>query len=145
MFLHETSVADDPTRVFRGARYGARLGFQLAPSALVQVQATLVQWPWAWKPGDVMDAVPPALGTRLRMELELLFEREPWQKHSRCCSNGPQCPCLILPCNAIVVSADGWFREVRLELPALMVLVAAAGDPVCLSRLQLPPPTAALA
>ena len=26
-FLHHTSVADDPTRVIRAARYGARLGF----------------------------------------------------------------------------------------------------------------------
>ncbi|HYN41241.1 MAG TPA: hypothetical protein VE129_05670 [Thermoanaerobaculia bacterium] len=29
--LHEGSLADDPTRVFRGARYAARLGFELDP------------------------------------------------------------------------------------------------------------------
>ena len=76
-FLHPGSVADDPTRIVRGARYGARLGFHLAPDALVQIQSTLAVWPWAWRPGDPVDVVPPALGTRLRMELELLLSREP--------------------------------------------------------------------
>ena len=37
-------------------------------------------WPWPWRPGDPPEQAPPALGTRLRMELELLLEREPWQR-----------------------------------------------------------------
>ena len=77
-FLHECSVADDPTRVIRAARYAARLGFRLTPDALSQLECTMKAWPWAWRQGDPVDAVPPALGTRLRMELELLLEREPW-------------------------------------------------------------------
>ena len=48
-FLHEGSVKDDPTRVIRAARYGARLGFSLAPEALSQVRRTLTAWPWAWR------------------------------------------------------------------------------------------------
>ena len=139
VFLHETSVADDPTRVFRGARYGARLGFQLAPAALVQVQNTLAQWPWAWRPGDAVDVVPPALGTRLRMELELLFEREPWQQALTLLQQWS-----AMPLREPALQRDCRLRRrlvqgIRLELPALMVLVAAAGDPVRLaSRLQLP-------
>ena len=139
VFLHETSVADDPTRVFRGARYGARLGFQLAPSALVQVQATLDQWPWAWKPGDVMDAVPPALGTRLRMELELLFEREPWQEALTLLQQWSAMPLLDPALQRDCRLRRRLVQGIRLALPALVVLVAAAGDPVGLaSRLQLP-------
>ena len=139
VFLHETSVADDPTRVFRGARYGARLGFQLAPSALVQLQATLDQWPWAWKPGDVMDAVPPALGTRLRMELELLFECEPWQEALTLLQQWSAMPLLDPALQRDCRLCRRLVQGSRLELPALMVLAAAAGDPVGLaSRLQLP-------
>ena len=44
-FLHVGSVQDDPTRVVRGARYAARLGFELAPQALEQVQSTVGAWP----------------------------------------------------------------------------------------------------
>merc|ERR1711927_49371 len=79
-FLHASSVADDPTRVIRAARYGARLGFVLSPCALDQLRTTLKRWPWAWRHGQSSEHVPPALGTRLRMELELLFENEPWLK-----------------------------------------------------------------
>ena len=45
-FLHAASVRDDPTRVVRGARYAARLGFELAPESLAQVQDTVKAWPW---------------------------------------------------------------------------------------------------
>jgi len=72
-FLHDASVSDDPTRVLRAARYGARLGLRLEGDDLAQVQRTLRAWPWAMAPP------PPALGSRLRMELELLLEQEPWR------------------------------------------------------------------
>jgi poly(A) polymerase len=72
-FLHDASVSDDPTRVLRAARYGARLGLRLEGDDLVQVRRTLAAWPWAMAPP------PPALGSRLRMELELLLEQEPWR------------------------------------------------------------------
>ena len=80
VFLHRGSVADDPTRLIRAARYGARLGFDLSPDALDQVQSTIARWPWPWHPGDQADQSPPALSTRLRMELDRLLEHEPWQQ-----------------------------------------------------------------
>ena len=76
--LHGTSVQDDPTRVIRAARYAARLGFQLAEESREQIRSTVAQWPWAWSQGDAALSAPPALATRLRMELERLLEREPW-------------------------------------------------------------------
>ena len=77
-FLHACSVADDPTRVVRACRYAARLAFVLAPEAQQQITQTLEAWPWSWTHGDPPAAAPPALATRLKMELELVFEREPW-------------------------------------------------------------------
>ena len=44
-FLHDGSVADDPTRVIRAARYGARLGFHLAPA---MANTMLNQHPAHW-------------------------------------------------------------------------------------------------
>jgi len=76
--LHDHSLSDDPTRLLRAARYAARLGFALAAPSRRQATATLASWPWPWHYGDPPGQAPPALATRLRMELELLLEREPW-------------------------------------------------------------------
>ncbi len=76
--LHDHSLSDDPTRLLRAARYAARLGFALAAPSRRQATATLASWPWPWQHGDPPGQAPPALATRLRMELELLLEREPW-------------------------------------------------------------------
>ena len=138
-FLHAESVADDPTRVIRGARYGARLGFDLSPSSLEQLQKTLECWPWSWQRGDPPNEAPPALSTRLRMELEVLFQREPW----------PQALGLLQQWGALVL-LDAQLQDdlhlhrhlhwaQRLDLPLLCAFVALASDPLALSsRLQLP-------
>ena len=138
-FLHPHSLRDDPTRLLRAARYGARLGFRLAPESLEQVQLTLACWPWAWRHGDDPGQAPPALGTRLRMELELLLEREPW----------PQALSLLQAWGGLVLLDPGlqadrsWRRRLhwarRFGLPLLPALVACASDPQALAgRLQLP-------
>ncbi len=79
LFLHSKSVADDPSRVIRAARYAARLDFHLSEDSLLQIQQTLKNWPWNWKLGELPDQAPPALAIRMRMELELLLEKEPWE------------------------------------------------------------------
>ena len=138
-FLHDASVADDPTRVIRAARYGARLGFFLAPEAAQQITDTLVAWPWSWHLGDPPEQAPPALATRLRMELELLLSREPW----------PQALDLLQAWGGLVLldpglQSDGRIlrrlgQAQRLGLPLLTALVAGAADPISLAaRLQLP-------
>ena len=139
VFLHDSSVADDPTRVIRAARYGARLGFHLAPEALVQLGSTLAAWPWSWRHGDPVDAVPPALGTRLRMELELLLEREPWAEALGLLQTWTAMSLLDpgLQSEPRLKRRLGW--AARLGIPALAALVAAASDPIALAqRLQLP-------
>ena len=140
-FLHAGSVADDPTRLVRGARYAARLGFDLAGDALEQSKCTLSAWPWGWRHGDPPGQAPSALGTRLRMELELLLEREPW----------PQALAVLQQWGGLLLldralqAEPARVRERRLRwaqrlgVPLLTALVAGAAEPLALAeRLQLP-------
>ena len=69
--LHSGSIRDDPTRLIRAVRYGARFDLQWAPASWEQASVMLNSWPWP--PGA------PALGARLRMELELLFAETNWR------------------------------------------------------------------
>ncbi len=138
-FLHASSVADDPTRVIRAARYGARLGFVLAPSSQDQLRKTLILWPWAWRHGQSTEHVPPALGTRLRMELELLFENEPWPKALELLQQWGALALLdpLLSSNAKLIRRLRW--AARLRIPILLALVASSSEPVSLAlRLQIP-------
>jgi len=138
-FLHAGSVQDDPTRVIRAARYAARLGFQLAEESSKQIRSTIQNWPWAWRQGDPAMAAPPALATRLRMELERLLEREPW----------PQALDLLEQWQALLLLDPQlqndprrtqrlqWAR--RLGLPLMPTLLLGAADPVAVAqRLQIP-------
>ena len=138
-FLHSNSLRDDPTRWVRGARYAARLGFNLSTAAQQQALSTLDQWPWPWRPGDDPGPAPPALGTRLRMELELLFKREPWREavHVLQQSGGLTLLDSKLQQNRSWVRRLHWSQ--RLGVPLLLALVAGAADPLGLAeRLQLP-------
>ena len=139
VFLHGASVSDDPTRVIRAARYGARLGFGLDPSSLEQLNATLAAWPWAWRSGDPPAQAPPALATRCRMELDRLFTHEPWeqalQRLERWGAFGLVDPALQ--------GDPSWRRRLRwalrLGVPCLPALLLGASDPLATaSRLQLP-------
>ncbi len=138
-FLHPHSLRDDPTRLLRAARYAARLGFDLAPDALDQAASTLQAWPWAWHAGDTPALAPPALGTRMRMELELLLEREPWRQALAALQ---ACGGLTLLDRAL--QADHLWRcrlvwAGRLGVPPLLALIAGAANPHGLAqRLQLP-------
>jgi poly(A) polymerase len=138
-FLHPSSLRDDPTRLVRAARYAARLGFRLAPESAEQASRTLAAWPWTWRIGDPPGEAPAALATRLRMELELLLEREPWPRALACLQQWGGLA-LLDP----ALQADGrWHRRLRwaerLGLPKMAALVAVAPDPLALAeRLQLP-------
>ncbi len=138
-FLHAGSVQDDPTRVIRAARYAARLGFQLAEESSEQIRSTMDQWPWSWRQGDPTAAAPPALATRLRMELERLLEREPWQQALDLLEQWQALPLLDsqLQNDPRRTQRLHWAR--RLGLPLMPSLLLGAADPVAVAqRLQIP-------
>lgn len=134
-FLHADSFRDDPSRLVRAARYAARLQFRLAESALEQVTRTLEQWPWS-----LADALaPPALASRLRMELMLLLEREPWQQALQ----------LLQDWGGFALLDEGlqadlrWRQRLRWSacfgLDPLVALLAGCRNPVAVAqRLQMP-------
>lgn len=138
-FLHPASLRDDPTRLLRAARYAARLGFRLESGSALQVRQTLAAWPWAWRPGDPPGSAPAALGTRLRMELELLLEREPWQRGLEALQSWGGLVLLDATLQADLSWRRRLLRADRFGLPRLVALIAVAADPQAIGqRLQLP-------
>ncbi|QNI87051.1 CCA tRNA nucleotidyltransferase [Synechococcus sp. ROS8604] len=138
-FLHASSVTDDPTRVVRAGRYVARLAFVLAAEAQQQIDQTLEAWPWSWTHGDPPAAAPPALATRLRMELELLFDQEPWLAALEALHSWGALRLLDPALQTDSRLIRRLLQAQRLQLPLLLALVAGAADPLALAaRLQLP-------
>ncbi len=138
-FIHSKSVAEDPTRIIRGARYAARLDFRLAPKAISQVKATLLEWPWQWHFEEPSELAPPALTTRLRLELELLFKEDSWEL---ALENLQQWGGFLL-LHASLQDDHHWKRRLRwasrLGVLPLTALVAGAKNSLALAdRLQLP-------
>ena len=138
-FLHPGSISDDPTRVIRAARYGARLGMALGAEALEQVGATVAAWPWGWQVGDAPETAPPALASRLRMELERLLDHEPWPIALDLLESW-QAMALVDPCLQRDPERTRRLRwGQRLRLPLMTALLAAAADPGAVARrLQIP-------
>ena len=138
-FLHSRSVQDDPTRVIRAARYAARLDFQLEPESSEQIRSTIARWPWSWCQQDAASAAPPALASRLRMELERLLEREPWLQALDLLEQWQALPLLdpLLQNDLWRVQRLRWAR--RLGLPLMPAFLLGAADPVAVAqRLQIP-------
>jgi poly(A) polymerase len=137
--LHGSSLLDDPTRLVRAARYAARLGFSLEQGSIAQARDVIRRWPWPWRAGDPAQAAPPALGTRLRMELELLLQREPWWSaltHLQAWGG-------LALLDAGLQRSRHWpvalRRAHRLGLEPLPVLLACGDHPAAVAaRLQLP-------
>lgn len=132
-FLHADSFRDDPSRLVRAARYGARLGFTLAPDSLQQVVRTLAEDPWP------RDRALPGLSSRLRMELELLLEREPWPQALQLLQSWGG----FLLLDGTLQADTHWRRRLRwaerFSQPLLAALVAGCRDPIEVAvRLQLP-------
>ena len=137
--LHPRSLMEDPTRLVRGARYAARLGFFLSPDSRDQARRTMAAWPWTWCHGDPPGQAPASLGTRLRMELELLLEREPW----------PEALAALQEWGGLALLDERlqtditWKRRLRwagcFGVPRIVALVVGALEPLPLAeRLQLP-------
>jgi tRNA nucleotidyltransferase (CCA-adding enzyme) len=79
--LHAASLIDDPTRIYRGARLGTRLGFDFEATTAGYIQAAIERpvtaelWDTAGQPTG---KIVPALQTRLKAELKYIFESDDW-------------------------------------------------------------------
>ena len=78
--LHENSIADDPSRLIRCAKYATRLGFNISRESLKQSQATVSKWPWKTSKNQGKIIFPPAISIRIRMELSEIYKYDNLQK-----------------------------------------------------------------
>ncbi|MXY62310.1 MAG: CCA tRNA nucleotidyltransferase [Synechococcus sp. SB0665_bin_28] len=135
-FLHSASLQDDPTRVIRAARYGARLHMDLAPEARQQLQDTVALWPWRRE-----RPCPPALGSRLGMELALLLQQEPWREGLTLLQRWGALD--LVDWSGTLQQDATWRRRLhwaeRWNLPLLPALLMGAAEPLDVAqRLHLP-------
>ena len=139
VLLHENSVRDDPTRIIRAARYSARLGFNLDQRTELQVTETIKTWPWHWSLDDPLKQAPPALSSRLGMELERLFQDGPWIQAVSYLKDWHAFTLIDMRLqeDSRLIRRLYWAK--RLGLPLLPSLLSGANDPHLVSRrLQLP-------
>ncbi|KGG13061.1 MULTISPECIES: CCA tRNA nucleotidyltransferase [Prochlorococcus] len=133
-FIHAKSVEEDPTRIFRAARYAGRLGFELESKSLEQVISTLNIWPWNWSDKDCPKSAPPALSSRLRMELDILLEDEPWEN---CIRKLQDWQALVL-LDEDLQNDCYWQKRIKcafkLHLNPLIAFISAAKKPTLLAQ-----------
>ncbi len=75
--LHDRSLLDDPTRVFRGARFAARFGFEFHPETKDQFASAIASGIYEQSRQEFGSV--PALQTRLRSEFKYLFSSSTWK------------------------------------------------------------------
>lgn len=76
--LHSNSFIEDPTRIYRAVRFAVRFGFTLEPQTLASIHYAIDSGVYDRTQDE--NAVAPALQTRLRAELQYLFEAPYWKK-----------------------------------------------------------------
>jgi tRNA nucleotidyltransferase (CCA-adding enzyme) len=75
--LHPNSFVDDPTRIFRGARFAVRLGFKFELQTAAYIQAAISSGIYV-KTAQTHSRMP-ALQVRLKTELKYLLQVSYWQ------------------------------------------------------------------
>jgi tRNA nucleotidyltransferase (CCA-adding enzyme) len=79
--IHPHSLIEDPTRIFRAARFATRLGFDLAPETAQQLTAALASGTYdrVRIESSRIGRSVPSLQTRLRAELETVLSAPAWR------------------------------------------------------------------
>ena len=75
--LHPDSFIDDPTRIFRGARFAVRLGFKFEPQTAEYIRAAISSGIYVQTAQS--HSRIPALQVRLKTELKYLLQVSYWQ------------------------------------------------------------------
>jgi tRNA nucleotidyltransferase (CCA-adding enzyme) len=76
--LHPNSFVDDPTRIFRGARFAVRLGFKFEDQTADYIRAAISSGIYVQT--AQAHSRTPALQIRLKTELKYLFQVSYWQQ-----------------------------------------------------------------
>ena len=153
--LHPDSFIDDPTRIFRGARFAARLGFEFEAGTRALIASAIASGVYAKTLAEQSSV--PALQTRLRAEMKYLFSAPEWKKAVRILRSveGLYCidPSLVALENLnetdwrvlwrSLVRMDGWLRDydfgiARWQCLLELILVAADDAVEATDRLQMP-------
>ncbi len=79
--LHPASFVDDPTRIFRGARFAARLGFEFESGTRELIRVAIASRVYENTLNENQSV--PALQTRLRAEMKYLLSAPEWKKALR--------------------------------------------------------------
>jgi tRNA nucleotidyltransferase (CCA-adding enzyme) len=75
--LHADSFIDDPTRIYRGARFAVRLGFEFEPQTAAYIREAISSGVYVQTARSHQRT--PALQSRLKTELKYLFQVSYWQ------------------------------------------------------------------
>lgn len=75
--LHPNSFIEDPTRIYRAVRFAVRLRFQIEPQTDAYIHYALESGVYEQTLAE--NAKAPALQTRLKAELKLIFQAPYWQ------------------------------------------------------------------
>jgi tRNA nucleotidyltransferase (CCA-adding enzyme) len=76
--LHDRSFIDDPTRMYRGARFAVRFGFEWEAQTKADLIAAIASG--IYQKTRIEQVKVPALQTRLKAELKYTFESDRWQE-----------------------------------------------------------------
>ncbi|MGY6529549.1 MAG: CBS domain-containing protein [Cyanobacterium sp.] len=76
--LHPNSFIEDPTRIFRGVRFAARLNFDIEPQTLEYIEYAIGSG--IFEKVSLEKTSIPALTTRLKGELSYILQADYWKK-----------------------------------------------------------------
>ncbi len=148
--LHPGSFLEDPTRIYRGARFAVRLGFEFEPALREGLRSALESGFYE----RVRDhGLPvPALQGRLRSELKYLFEGENWRRGLAFLDRLGALVCihphLTLPTSTVenLRRLGPWIRRFgakpptwQLQIETLLVGMDAIDRTAAAQNLQMPP------
>jgi tRNA nucleotidyltransferase (CCA-adding enzyme) len=130
--IHPHSFIEDPTRIFRAARFAARLGFDLAPETAQQLAAALASGTYdrIRTESARLNRPLPSLQTRLRSELETILSTPTWRSILAFLDRWGALACLA---PGLTLTPDTWLR-LRLADRAAAVT---PGLPLWLLRLEI--------
>jgi tRNA nucleotidyltransferase (CCA-adding enzyme) len=130
--IHPHSFIEDPTRIFRAARFATRLGFDLAPETAQQLATALASGTYdrIRTESSRLNRPVPSLQTRLRSELETILSAPTWRSVLALLDRWGALACLA---PGLSLTPDTWLR-LRLADRAAAVT---PGLPLWLLRLEI--------